>query len=302
MKTLLLSIVAIFFSINMFAQDFAPVGAEWYYTEMFAFSGDVNFVKLTAEKDTLINGETFRKIIKNHRFICLERPEVEFLLNKSDTVFFLDTNMIDLHILYIFNAKISDSWVIEIMDEEKELDTIRITVDSISTMHINGADLKAMHVTYEKIDENWPATYQSVIVEKMGDILYLFNWSPLTHTACDGNYPVGLRCYQDAEIGLYSNGKYDSCTYTYDWIGIEEPKSGEVISLFPNPSNGIVQIHVKSAKLLTFELHDIMGRLIHSGSFTKTTQLDFTNMQKGVYFISVRQDDQLLERVKILTY
>ena len=99
----------------------------------------------------------------------------------------------------------NDSWVIEIKDEEQDLDTIKISVDSISIININGIDLKVLYVTYFKLNENMHEVYSSRIIEKIGDIQYMFNWFPWSSIACDVNYTNGLRCYEDQNIGFYSN-------------------------------------------------------------------------------------------------
>jgi hypothetical protein len=45
------------------AQDFAPIGAEWYYTERHAFSGDITFLKISSIKDTIVNQKNCRILL-----------------------------------------------------------------------------------------------------------------------------------------------------------------------------------------------------------------------------------------------
>ena len=297
-------IISILFlvTLKLFAQNFAPVGAEWYFNEKFAFSGNIDYIKFTSEKDTLINGEICKKIIKRHKLKCNDRPDIEFLFSRNDTVFFLDTIFNEFQILYVLSAQVSDSWIIKVKDEEQDVDTILITVDSILTEKINGFDLKALHVTYNKSDENTPETYTSTIIEKIGDIHYMFNWYPWSMIACDENMTDGLRCYQDSEIGLYSTGIVDSCDYYYEETSIKKNDLQNNFTLFPNPTTGQIQIIFDSEKILTVELSDLMGRLIQSRCFFSNTQLDLTKFQKGLYIVTIKLNDKILGTKKIIKY
>jgi hypothetical protein len=67
--------------------------------------------------------------------------------------------------LYVLNAQPSEYWIIKVKDEEQDIDTITITVDSISITQINGQNLKLLYVTYNKDDENMPESYSSTIIE-----------------------------------------------------------------------------------------------------------------------------------------
>ena len=174
--TLNLKIIDEYFSINKAdiimsdQQEFAPIGAEWHYNERFAFSGDIDYIKFTSEKDTVIHGKSCKKITKRHKIYCFDRPDTEFLYTSNDTVYFFDATFNEFQNLYIFNSAPNDSWIIKIKDEAQEIDTITISVDSVSTKQINEQNLKTLHVTYDKNDEIYPESYSSTIIEKIGDV------------------------------------------------------------------------------------------------------------------------------------
>jgi hypothetical protein len=56
-----------------FSQDFAPIGAQWYYSEHHAFSGDIDYLKIESVKDTVIKGLACRKLVKNTVLNCTGR-------------------------------------------------------------------------------------------------------------------------------------------------------------------------------------------------------------------------------------
>lgn len=296
----LLMIILFLTAFNTRAQEFAPIGAEWYYNEQFAFSGDINYIRFTSVKDTLIFGENCKKIIKRHKLFCNDRPDVEYLFSKNDTVFFLDTIFNEFQILYVFNASRDDSWIIKIKDEEQDIDTLTITVDSIKFTTINGEDLKTMFVTYHKDDENNPETYPSKIIEKIGDTHYLFHWYPWSAVACDGNYSGGLRCYQDPSIGLYSTGIVDSCDYVYIWTSVENRTSLNEVEIFPNPTRDFVTIKVPDGINFTIQLIDRNGKIVRTAESTDSNlRMDLSSIDQGIYILSVTNDQQIIRSEKL---
>ena len=293
MKKIFFLFISTILTINISGQDFAPIGAEWYYNELFAFSGDVDYIKFTSEKDTLINGEICRKVTKRHRLACNDRPDVEFLFSRNDTVFFLDTIFNEFQILYVFNAQVGDSWIIKLMKEEQILDTLIITVDSVSIVQINEFDLKALHVTYANYDEYYPINYTSTIIEKIGDVLYMFNWYR-ADLICDMNYTDGLRCYQDSVIGLYSTEMVDSCDYTLLGTGIDENDKDNLIQIYPNPAKHYLDIVVDNNSILEAELRDINGRKVITKQFSSSLKLDLFDIKSGVYLLIIRDKDEII--------
>ena len=300
-KGLIFTVTLIVSTITFYGQEFAPIGAEWYYNEQFAFSGDINYIKFTSEKDTLIYGENCKKITKRHKIVCNNRPNTEFIFSRNDTVFFLDTAFNEFQILYDFNANPTDSWIIKIKDEDQEIDSITIRVDSISTIQINERNLKTLYVTYEKHDENMPEIYSSTIIEGIGDIKYMFNWYPWSNVVCDGNYTSGLRCYQDSNIGLYSTGIADSCDYVYIRTGIDNVESLIQIELFPNPTQDFVEIRIVDISSYSIELIDMNGKLLNSGkTFNSNLKLDISQIKKGVYVILIKENNQIIGYKKLI--
>lgn len=288
--------------VGISAQNFAPIGAEWYYGEGYAFSGNIDYIKFTSEKDTLFAGKICRKITKRHKLGCNDRTYTEFVFTKNDTVFFYDPFFNEFQILYVFNAKVSDSWVIKIKNEQQDTDTIFIIVNSISTMNVNGVDLKALNVTYNKPHENMPETYSSTIVERIGDVHYMFNWFPWFSHVCDDNYTNGLRCYQDQDIGLYSTGIADSCTYMYDWTSIKNRNSNTKFQVFPNPTSDYIDISTLSEIEITAELLDLFGNTILTKKFYFNTRINLPKLSKGLYIVVIKNDEKVLYFKRILNH
>ena len=282
--------------------DFAPIGANWYYNERFAFSGDIDFMKITSVIDTTINEKPCRLIRKDGNPMCSGRPDEEYLYEESNRLYFWDPAFNKFQVLYDLNKAIRDYWIIEVKDimRDNNSDTIKIVVDSISSLIINDKTLKVLHVTYQVLTEVHPYSYQSKIIEKIGDIQYLFNFYPNSSLACDGNYADGLRCYNDSYLGNYSTGIVDSCNYTYKWTGIDEIGKNPGFSVYPNPTTGLIEINSIINDELTAILVDITGRPVNYQSFYQNTRIDLTNYQNGSYFLMIKQKDKRAGIIKII--
>jgi len=297
--TLITCLLIFSFHFNI-AQNFAPIGAEWHYEKRYVSDGSIDFVRLSSVKDTIIQGENCREIGYYDGFSCYPSYS-KYLLSKNDTVFFFDSQFNEFQILHPTTAQVSDNWIVKIKDFNGNTDTLVVTVDSLSTMTLNGVTLDVKHVTYVNDDAQFPSYDYSKIIERLGNETYLFGWYGLAGQVCDMNFPSGLRCYQDTILGFYDTGIADSCEYTYDWgIGIEDqPKEGQ-ISISPNPTNGIFKIKSKRSELLQIEIYTVLGELITQTSFTNSLQVDLQNQKSGFYFLKISNDKGVASFEKVL--
>lgn len=64
------------------------------------------------------------------------------------------------------------------------------------------------------------------------------------------------------------------------------------ITIYPNPSNGIFNIKMKSITEVKFDIYDITGKLImrKSNIIENNYKLDLTNYSKGIYFMKINSD------------
>ena len=89
-------------------------------------------------------------------------------------------------------------------------------------------------------------------------------------------------------------------------LNVEEPNEGitEVISVFPNPSNGSVHVKLNAGAKADLVVFDIMGRSLYTYSFNglnHTTLENYLNgLKAGMYFISVNSDIMVSQTVKFV--
>jgi len=131
-------------------------------------------------------------------------------------------------------------------------------VDSIIDVVINGFTLKRFYITPAVLDDvrnffpdGEPYNY---FTERIGNNYYFF---PIPGAA---DPPPGgsLRCYEDAELGLYGSNVVTACVYLSAVIDLKS----NTFSLSPNPSNGIVDITVTKPNNYVFLKGDCNGKVI----------------------------------------
>ena len=287
MKKLILVISLLISSVLLFSQNFAPIGATWHYqsTEM----GDTSFVKIESVGDTTILG---------HLCQTINLPETGwlsgtvFVYSTVDSVFLYNHFLTSFQLLYAFNAQVSDSWSFTRKSSgQSEIDTVRITVNSIFSQTINGNTLRSLDVTYESIPViNWPSStwvYNSTIVEHIGDMNYLFHFQHYIGMIDGGPYPKGLRCYSDNTFGFYDTGLSDSCEHEATYVGIQKIETSS-ISIWPNPVQK--ELHVSaSLNIDEIQIFDITGKLIFNLNKNQRMEalIDMSEFDNGIYFVQV---------------
>lgn len=299
MKNLLLLLGLLCNITQLSAQDFAPIGATWHYTELYAFAGNVSYLKIESVKDTVIQGKTCRKFKKYSSLACAFN--FDFAYSEDSVVYFYSPAIDSFQILYDIKAEKDSSWIIIFEAVEAgELDTMLIMVDSVSSVTINAVNLKKLHVTYHSLNfGRLDQKYSSEIIERIGDVQYLSHlYSLLGLVACDMNYSAGLRCYQDSVLGFYETGLADSCDHTA--VGIKELSPKTEFSIFPNPAQNFIEVKSELQDEMTIEITNLLGQLRQSKTFISRTDIDVSDLAQGVYLVSFKQEGRLLGSKKFV--
>ena len=90
---------------------------------------------------------------------------------------------------------------------------------------------------------------------------------------------------------VYSNGTAAAIRMiTGDSVGLEEEISG--LNVYPNPSNGIVNIEIEGNQTLSVQVNDVVGKLISETTINSNTTLNLQDLEKGVYFVTVSDSEK----------
>jgi PKD repeat protein len=126
--------------------------------------------------------------------------------------------------------------------------------------------------------------------------------SPSHNYTTPGTYTVVLT----ATLGSCTDT--DTLTITVlSGVGVEESEFAAGISVYPNPSNGIVNISFDLDQSRNIELNvmDALGKLVDLKNFNSvynnTIELDLSSNAKGIYFIKIKSDtDEHTVRITLM--
>lgn len=151
--------------------------------------------------------------------------------------------------------------------------------------------------------------FKSFTTESNYDSLYVYN-GPTTASPILGAYSgsttpanvtstgtvITLRFKSD--VGIVTSG----FKIIYNCVAITDVKeiwNDDLLSVFPNPTNGSFEIRTKSHPIIT-SIFNSLGELVYKTQFEKTIDLSALNLNSGVYFVEINSTDQKV--VKKLVY
>ena len=161
--------------------------------------------------------------------------------------------------------------------------TIQVNLDGVAT-DIDDPDEA---ITYRIVSNSNENELQATINNKVLTLTRLSNE--------EGNAHLILRAvsdgqYVDFEVNVIMHYYYD---------GLDENNFN--VSVYPNPTNGKININVDNASHFNYQVYNMMGQDVISGnSKGSELRLDLNNIEKGVYFISIfTENHKFVERIII---
>jgi hypothetical protein len=90
-------------------------------------------------------------------------------------------------------------------------------------------------------------------------------------------------------------------------LSVEDPINGtpvEVVSVFPNPSQGSVRVVLNGGTKADLSVYDVMGRCLYTYSFNGLNHTTLENylsgLEAGVYIINVNSDTMGSQSLKLV--
>ncbi len=265
---------------SLSAQEFAPVGATWYIpTVEFAGWGMISVFESVG--DTIIQDKSCRIVNKN-QWTCYGDEGAYYIHQQNDSVFLYNIETENFDLIIDFGAEEGDEWVVPtpaFLIDYEYFDSLFIRVDSISYMQVDTLNLRVQYV-YVSTEEWNPDVYHSPphtkIVEKFGFWNTLF--PPNSLPTCDFEREIGIRCYQDNEVGLLKFEEVDCL------VAVEDYSFKDKVEIFPNPASGIISVTSDGLKVETLKLFSLAGNVMLS---TDSYYVDVSRVPNGLYYLWV---------------
>lgn len=104
-----------------------------------------------------------------------------------------------------------------------------------------------------------------------------------------------VRAYATNSVGT-SYG--EERQFTTLFVGLDDLISTGKIKVFPNPFSGEVNISSESSEPVSVSLFDVMGKELLSQTFSQSARLEVSPLQKGVYYLKVKDGSRAIKLVK----
>lgn len=231
-----LLLLPIFFCLSLHARSpFAPVGAQWTYTQHHVSGPDTNLFVIQCTRDTVIQGRTCSKLAYIEGMNdCM--PFLPALTRQGDSVLAYQPYYDAFTTLYVFGQAPGFSWE-TLIEYPFGTDTITWTVTDTGHVDIDWMELRSQHVTATASGYyNTVPLTSGTIIDLLGDLQYLFPW---IYGACDSENNFPLRCYEEGTLPApgpppsisWLNPQYPQCALS---TGVQELNAYQGFSISPS--------------------------------------------------------------------
>lgn len=284
--------------------EWAPIGARWSANTSGMFFK--NKFSVFSRKDTVVDGRRARCI--NHA--GENDSTCAYVIHaRNDSVWYYNEFAKEFRLVYNFNAQPGDTVDSDLsyLDLGNGLCTInesRIVIDSIGKI-LWGADTLRIQWIHHPNENNWGCQFRSnVIIEKIGSLDFL-----LPRTFPNAEVYTSFECYSDNECDFnFSKKDFENLNYTassptrinicdFEWgcdtllvskdpIQLVEAE----ISVFPNPTNSILNIKASKSRIKKIRLLDFLGRKINmplNYLYANEIKISLSSIDKGIYFLEL---------------
>ena len=293
--------------------EFAPRGAEWYYTDTWACCPENHFNHIVSEKDTIIEENTCRVLRQYYDDSTIASGKY-IIKQEQGKVYYYYQDQFNL--LLDFDVEVNDIVEFTFMykkynDDDFPMgkDTVfsaRFRVESVTT---NAQNLKTVttKVLEEDVLDFWgipvpPYIYHTYsYTEKIGiyrEFMPMFDNVP--HPAIE--VYQWLRCYSDADFSFISDEWAAislPCDYPIVTTGINIFSKNDNIEIYPNPFNDNVFVFTYNGK--NIEIIDVSGKVVYYSELSNgINEFSTSHFLKGIYLIKVQNKDNSIQMFKIV--
>ncbi len=283
------AILIIFQTTLTLGQNFAPIGAEWYYSSSADGAAPTasEYYYLIVEKDTAINDLNLRKIKRTYCSYQGDSIDVSpYLIHESgDTVSLYNQDNEKLYKLFVFNASQGDTLLLDIPYDNfnSEDTTYRVVIDTIITETYGGTELDK-YVLEQLDDFGWVSGFY---LEKVGGYEWFLPLGLAIIPEADGP----IRCYHNNEIDI----NFTSRECDYRIVNSINDNLANRFELYPNPTSKHLQIKT-GLRVDNIEVIDNSGHIVLQ---TKKTDVNISSLKSGVYFVRIHSDNQTIMKKMI---
>jgi hypothetical protein len=292
MKTTLITLLILIFSVETFSQDYRKLvdtANKWNYLDQAFLTNGVGEAKtysLFVANDTIIEDVSYKK--QMCKIIREIDTNIVFAAGiREDTVnqlVFLKPEYESEKLIYSFDHSVGDT--ISIDTTYWGDGCIIRFVKSTSTYSINGFSGKKIEICvtlYHLNNPTWPPSeiYTDSWYEGIGSLVSVFNLFEI------GSLPISpdveLLCFWNEDSLIYQSPEWNVCEYALIVTSINDNSIIPDLKIFPNPTSNQLKISTIT-EIKEIQLLDIYGKII-----INTTRKDFdvSTLPDGIYLLRI---------------
>lgn len=244
------------------------------------------------DEDTIIDGKLYQKV-----FISEDEYQEEWFffgnfIREENNKVYLREYFGEEGLIYDFNLQLGDTVVVNNPRAASEVALVLTEIDSVETTDGYRDRWKLTNDEF-MIPEYW--------IEEIGSMGGILNSSTEVFGGLCGTYI--LLCQEESGSTIYLNPEYEQCYYLLldDGLDIEAPENA--FNIIYSPSNQQIELTFFDSENRSIHLTDMNGRMINQlQSSENKAQLSIKGSSKGLYIISVLQNDGRWVSKKIMLY
>lgn len=283
-------------------QEFAPIGAKWWYGWEKEGELSLAYYEVTSTKQVFIEGEPAKYLeVKTYHQDGLVEIDSAFVIQEGAKVFYYDFELERKCLSFDLSLESTENsaYLPQCEDSQDSSSLIRIT--DLETVLINGQNLikQKAKVTYNLVFVVEPFE----IIEKIGQTNHALHL-PIPFNA-------QLRCYEDVELGFYNTEFMPECEGFQIGIGLSIEDSHVILTeipffqVFPNPAKDYVELRLSEEIVgdnLTLRIYSWEGILQQEYQLPKTNRhrINTQNLSGGIYLGVLEADGQNMAQEKLV--
>jgi hypothetical protein len=314
MRYIIILLLCIYVSDQLKAQTldtapWCPPGATWVY-KLGSVIGSVNYAEAKFTKDTVILGISVKKleityisynVISPGNWVRNEQISgAEFQYLSNDSLYYYDPINNNFAYLYSFNLVNGDSLI---LSNSRAVCNNNTNYPTSDTVYITGSQLDTFgNIILETtiLDDQCMNCFFSIGLKIFKNIGSITRMPMIIGNFCMFPFPDygGLVCYKDSLRGeisfLHSSNLFpenncgdliSSFQNTFD----ELSDNNNYISIFPNPSYGLLWIDINYPFEIDYFIFDNSGRIQKTGK-TSDKKIEVFDLKNGIYHIKLQSD------------
>ncbi|MDR1416990.1 MAG: T9SS type A sorting domain-containing protein [Prevotellaceae bacterium] len=301
--------------------EFAPTGAEWYYTYTSGCCPEKHFNHIVSEKDTIVE-ESSCRALRQYYDNSNAAGATYIIKQEQGKIYYYYQGQFNL--LFDFDAKVNDTIEFTFIYKKYDdfplpsyKDTILSARFEIESIAPNAQNLKTFRT--KVLDEDAHKLYGSYLdyishytyTEKIG---LHGEFMPVFDNAAHPDEEVfrWLRCYSDAGFSFISN-EWTTISLPCDYstaTGIDIPQNDSIatgidilqdenIKIYPNPFNDNVFVFTSNGGYV--EIIDASGKAVYYSELSNgVNEISTGHFFTGIYFVKIRNKDNRIKTFKII--